>query len=313
MSDDQEIHVEDLCTEKQYFSQIPNIIHRMGLGCYVVAYYCLLKSIAREKSTCYMKQKNIAKMLGCSDRQIRIMNNIMTQEFEILGGKPLIKIKHRKDSSGENLPNIIQVVDIWVENITAIQKLEEESKDIKEKFSAELRSGGAEYGSGGAEPGADNKEECFKKKKKKEDSKSSSSEEIPIPLNKNDDACGADDDSCKNIGENIWFRKTNGQMKKITQSEIYRHFLKLPFSTETLNEAIERFKGIINPINNALKYIESICVTIDKEKENKPSKAKKTPVKDPSQENEKIKEETITFEEYFKCHNKTNPFHSGKQ
>lgn len=127
-----------------------------------------------------------------------------------------------------------------------------------------------------------------------------------------DDPCGADDDSGKNIGENIWFRKTNGQMKKITLSEIYLHFIKLTFSTETVTEAISRFKILTSPINNALKYLESICVTIDKEKENKPSKAKETTAKAQTQEKPKTQEQTITFEEYFKCQNKPNPFRSVK-
>jgi hypothetical protein len=138
--------------------------------------------------------------------------------------------------------------------------------------------------------------------------KSSSSEEIPIPTGKKND----DDDSGKNIGENIWYRRTSGQMKNITQSEIYRHFLKLPFSTETLNEAISRFKSLTSPINTPFKYIESICVTVDKEKEDKPSKAKESQVKDQPQESTKIKQETITLGEYLKCRNKNHPFPSGK-
>ena len=112
MSNNQEVQVEDLSTEKKYFSQIPNIIHKMGLGCYIVAYYCLLKSIAGDKNTCFMSQKNLSNLLGCSDRQIRLMNDFMSKPFQILGGKPLIKITQRKDENGEILPNLVQIIDI---------------------------------------------------------------------------------------------------------------------------------------------------------------------------------------------------------
>lgn len=122
MSDDQEIHVEDLCTEKKYFSQIPNIIHRMGLGCYVVAYYCLLKSIAGDSGHCFTGQKKLAKSLGCSDRHIRKMNAFMSKPFEILGGKPLIKITYRKNEDGEPIPNLIHVTDIWLENVMVLNE-----------------------------------------------------------------------------------------------------------------------------------------------------------------------------------------------
>ena len=316
MSDDQEIHVEDLCTEKKYFSQIPNIIHRMGLGCYIVAYYCLLKSIAGDKNSCYMSQKNIASLLGCSTRQIRLMNDFMAKPFAILSGKPLIKVTHRKDENNESIPNLIQVVDIWVENVMALGSktpipktpMKQKLSTIKEKFSPEPYSAPPEPGAIPPEPGA-YKEEPFKKNPLKNIPISSSSEEKQVAPA--DDACGDDDDLDKNIGENIWYRKTNGQMKKITLSEIYLHFIKLPFLTETVNEAISRFRILTSPINTPLKYLESICVTIDKEKENKPSKAKETPVKSQIQETPKKQEQTITFEEYFKCQNKPNPFHSA--
>jgi len=114
---DQQIEIEDLSTEKKFFTQIPNIIYKMGLGPYVVAYYCLLKAIAGETGACFISQKNICDMLGCSERQIRLMNAFMSQPFAILGGKPLIKIKHRTDKNGGKTTNLIQITDIWLENV----------------------------------------------------------------------------------------------------------------------------------------------------------------------------------------------------
>ena len=317
MSDDQEIHVEDLTTVSKFFSQIPSVIHHMGLGCYIVAYYCLLKAVAEEKKTCFMSQSTISSLLGCSIKQIQLMTNFMEKPFAALGGKSLIKVTRRKNEKKEKETNVIQIVDIWVENITAMKDrksipktpMKEKKIKDKEKFSTEPGSLPTEPGSLGTVPGTD-KEEPFKKNPSKNIPISSSSEEKQVAPA--DDAGGADDDPDKNIGENIWFRKTNGQMKKITLSEIYLRFIKLPFSTETVTEAISRFKILTSPINNALKYLESICVTIDKEKENKPFKAKETAVKDQPQESIKTSEPTMTVGEYLKCRNKKLPSPSGK-
>lgn len=170
MSDDQEIHVEDLCTEKKYFSQIPNIIHRMGLGCYVVAYYCLLKSIAGDSGHCFTGQKKLAKSLGCSDRHIRKMNAFMSKPFEILGGKPLIKITYRKNEDGEPIPNLIHVTDIWLENVMVLNEkkpipqtsMSNEEPKIKKSNVAERSSTPSEPYSPPPDPSS-YKEEPFKK------------------------------------------------------------------------------------------------------------------------------------------------------
>lgn len=165
MSNDQEIQVEDLSNDKSYFTQIPNIIYRMGLGPYVIAYYCILKSIAGDKSTCFMSQSNLAKLVGCSSRHIIHMNKFMSQPFKVLGGKPLIRIKNQK-KNGEYLPNIIQVVDIWVENINIIANktpvsqtpMPKKDKEIKESFSSEPYSPPCEPYSPPYEPGSHKEE-----------------------------------------------------------------------------------------------------------------------------------------------------------
>lgn len=159
---DQEIQVEDLSTEKKFFTQIPNIIIRMGLGPYALSYYLVLKSIAGDK-TCFMKAKNLAELVGCSTRQLRRLNAILSKPFEALNGKPLIKISYRKDSNGESQPNVIQIVDIWVENIDALRsdkpiaktKIPKQKTKTKEKNSVDCESGGVDCESRGADCGAD--------------------------------------------------------------------------------------------------------------------------------------------------------------
>ncbi len=154
----------------------------------------------------------------------------------------------------------------------------------------------------------DSKEEHPKKDNlKKEYSKSSSSEEIPISPSKIDDACGADDDL---ENKEITYMKTNGQQANLTQTQIFKHFLTKPFPTEVIKNAIRRFRFVSNPVNNALKYLESICEQIQKELNSKTTKKEQKPIK--SERPVKIKEETINFEEYCKCQNKPNPFRLEK-
>lgn len=165
MSTEQEIQIEDLSNDKSYFTQIPNIIYRMGLGPYVIAYYSILKSIAGDRATCFMSQKNLARLVGCSDKQISLMNKFMSQPFKILNGKSLIRLKTQK-RNGEYLPNIIQVVDIWSENMSVIGSkkpipntpMPKKITKIKEKIPSERSSPPPERSSPPREPGSDKEE-----------------------------------------------------------------------------------------------------------------------------------------------------------
>lgn len=165
MSTEQEIQIEDLSNDKSYFTQIPNIIYRMGLGPYVIAYYSILKSIAGDRATCFMSQKNLALLVGCSDKQISLMNKFMSKPFEILNGKSLIRLKTQK-KNGEYLPNIIQVVDIWSENMSVIGSkktipntpMPKKVSKFKKNIPSEPSSPPREPGSPPREPGSDKEE-----------------------------------------------------------------------------------------------------------------------------------------------------------
>lgn len=146
----------------------------------------------------------------------------------------------------------------------------------------------------------------------------SSSSEASSPHTSNDDACGADDDLrkkedaiAKEDFSEVTFTRSNGDVGKLTQTEIYQFFLKKPFSTEIIRKSIQRLREVTGPINNALKYLESVCKSIQNELKSKP---KSNENKEKPERREKIKEETITFEEYFKCQNQEVPpiFRSAK-
>ena len=148
MDQEFEVQIQDLSSERKYFHQIPNIIYDLGLSYHAIHYYGLLKRMIGEGGKCFMRQKMIAQKMGCSDRQIRNLDKILSQPIEALGGKALIKITERKRESGDRAPNLIQIVDIWDENmdlmksnnaVPKVPKTEKKTK-IKEKNTAEPRS-----------------------------------------------------------------------------------------------------------------------------------------------------------------------------
>lgn len=63
--------------------------------------------------------------------------------------------------------------------------------------------------------------------------------------------------------EDIKYKTPSGKEKSITSSEIYSHFLKFNYKTETITEAIQTVKQKQEPIGSILKLLESICLSIE--------------------------------------------------
>lgn len=108
--------VEDEDTTASFFSMIPHLICRICLGGFEIGYYTLLKSIAGDKGQCFMSQQNIADQMRCSTKTIQRLNKYLSQPFEALNGKPIIRIRESKNAQGGRGPNIITLVNIFPEN-----------------------------------------------------------------------------------------------------------------------------------------------------------------------------------------------------
>jgi DNA-binding transcriptional regulator GbsR (MarR family) len=113
----------------------------------------------------------------------------------------------------------------------------------------------------------------------KDDIKESSSSIASSSLeNSAPQALKVDDDDLKKVSlekakkedsSDLFFNKTNGSQIRVTQSEIYRFFLKFPkYTTEVIQEAIEKIRDVQGSINNPMKYLQSICETILAERKN---------------------------------------------
>lgn len=107
---------------------------------------------------------------------------------------------------------------------------------------------------------------------KEEDSKSPSPKPLPKETEKNDD----------DGPENIHYLNPKEEDKLITQSEIYRHFVRSNYPTEIIRDAIQCFRdqaATRQPFSNPLAYLEKVCFTLVTKKNKKakplPEKPKK--------------------------------------
>ena len=106
--------------ERSYYTTIPNIIFSLGLDPYAFMYYCTLRKTAGEKGSCFKSKETLSEESGCSYRLISELNHYLSQPFEALGGKPLIRLKTQVKPDGSQTTNLITITDVWVENITIL-------------------------------------------------------------------------------------------------------------------------------------------------------------------------------------------------
>ena len=73
------------------------------------------------------------------------------------------------------------------------------------------------------------------------------------------------------------YRNVRGEAISLTQSQIFRHFVRLSFTTEILQEAIKQAMGSNELIGDPWKYLEAICFRLTQEEkvEKIPATAKK--------------------------------------
>ena len=95
------------------------------------------------------------------------------------------------------------------------------------------------------------------------------------------------------------YRNVRGEAVSLTQSQIFRHFVRLSFTTEILQEAIKQAMGSNELIGCPWKYLEAICFRLTQEKKNEASKIQ--PQQDLPSKNTEPK---INFLEAMKARNK---------
>ena len=67
----------------------------------------------------------------------------------------------------------------------------------------------------------------------------------------------------KSIPEIIKYRSPSGKERSVSKNEIFRRFVKKPFKTQTLVDAIKRLIERKDVIGDVYKYLETICSQIE--------------------------------------------------
>jgi hypothetical protein len=57
----------------------------------------------------------------------------------------------------------------------------------------------------------------------------------------------------------VIYKTSRGDTKKLSQSEIYRHFAKSVYSTDIIKQAVKHMQETMEIVNSPLKLLESIC------------------------------------------------------
>lgn len=225
MTENDQTEFQDESNKRNYFSMIPNIIFMLCLDPYALSLYMHYKKIAGDHGSCFQTKATIAKETQMSESVIKSKNKILSTPFKELGGKPLIKITHRKDESGNNKPNLVEITDIWPENI----------KIMSTGFS-QNPGGGSQKTQGGSQKTTE--QEPLKQKpfvvvgeEGEEGETNTSKEQEPKPPD-----------------------------PVFTESDMYAIALrkKLDYTTEELKYAWSVFQDVKYPISDPMKYIEGI-------------------------------------------------------
>jgi len=109
---------------REYFSMTPNIIFEMGLTTNELAVYCFIKRVAGDNGKCFRGQRSICKKLKIGDKTL-------AEAKEALELKGLISIKKKTKKQGGQ--HVIQIVDIWSENMMHSLKLKKKLRDVEQR------------------------------------------------------------------------------------------------------------------------------------------------------------------------------------
>lgn len=104
------VEIQDSGSLHHYRTEIPNIIFQMKLDPWAFKAYCLFKMTAGDRGVCFKSNITLSEEIGCSVPTLIKLKHQLEKEG-------LIKIIKRVHENGGNLPDLIQIVDIWPQNM----------------------------------------------------------------------------------------------------------------------------------------------------------------------------------------------------
>src|SRR6185295_18798243 len=108
--------IQDLGSHHNYRTEIPNIIFTMKLDPWAFKAYCVFKMTAGDKSACFKSNNTLSEEIGCSIPTLIKLKNELRDHG-------LINIMKRKHPNGGDMPDLIQIIDIWPQNAEYMLKL----------------------------------------------------------------------------------------------------------------------------------------------------------------------------------------------
>jgi len=162
--------IQDLGSLHHYRTEIPNIIFQMNLDPWEFKAYCVFKMTAGDKGRCFKSNNTLSDEVGCSiPTLIKIKSS--------LAEKNLIKITKQVHATGASMPDLIQITDIWPQNMQVMANFfpvnpKNDLKQWKKDDSKNNEGGkpdlvrGVNQVNGGGKPGLDKQD--LKEQKQKE-------------------------------------------------------------------------------------------------------------------------------------------------
>jgi hypothetical protein len=284
MSSDQ-IANQNVCIQEEelpdhhFRTEIPNCVIKSNLGYAALGVYTHLKCIAGDSSSCWKSMSTLSEELGMGLTKLREILKDLENGTNSLNLK-LIKIFPTKKQDGSPGTNIIKIINVWGFN-GIFNKDKNINKDDSQSEPVPSLIEGTTLAIRGYDP------------------RHSSTKKNPInnnPINKNPTTTtkpptskvepsnplldGGGGGGFENSFGDLFYKNTAGESCKISQSDIYKHFIKTPFETAIIHEAIEQARKSTDLIGSITKYLEAICLRLSNQKNVKAEK-KSEPAKKP--------------------------------
>jgi hypothetical protein len=129
---EEEVTISDKSSLHNYRTELPHIIYYLHLSKAEFQYYSYLKKVAGDGGNCTKSQANISKVIDCSTRHIRRMNDSLSKVRSDLGIS-LISITKRVGSNNQKQTSLIEINDIWPINFMIVASVKMDFDREKKK------------------------------------------------------------------------------------------------------------------------------------------------------------------------------------
>lgn len=194
------LEVQDLSSLHKYRTEIPNVVFRLGLDPCELCVYLFFKRVAGDDGSCYMTLKSICQQIKIGETKLKEAKKKLSESFQQLGGKSLIKIQIRYKKDGSRDTDLIQIEDIWEENFSAIKYFNKGKK--------EEGGGGSPKDPGVGRQMGYKEEHSLKKNDKNKESKENNDREHSDSQMKTSEATAGSSFSFSRSGDTVFFDPT---------------------------------------------------------------------------------------------------------